>query len=111
MPPSDFRPARRLTRPRGCDPRPERISHVTRIPLPACHAHYPGGPDRVHASVPFPAPYRLPRKRAGSASTTHFSRPSRASLALRPAGSLVRPRRPLSPGFDPAGYPTKPPVS
>ncbi len=34
-----------------------------------------------------------------------------ASLVLRPAGSLSRPRRPLSRGFSPAGYPTKPLVS
>src|ERR1700730_4188382 len=33
------------------------------------------------------------------------------SLALRPVGLLNRPRRPLSRGFDPAGYPTKPLVS
>ena len=33
------------------------------------------------------------------------------SLALRPAGSLNRPRRPLSRGFGPAGYPAKPLVS
>ncbi len=30
---------------------------------------------------------------------------------LPPTGSLNRPRRPLSQGFGPAGYPTKPPVS
>ena len=30
---------------------------------------------------------------------------------VRPARSLNRPRRPLSQGFGPAGYPTRPPVS
>ena len=30
---------------------------------------------------------------------------------VRPARSLNRPRRPLSQGFSPAGYPTRPPVS
>ena len=33
------------------------------------------------------------------------------SLALRPIGLLNRPRRPLSRGFGPSGYPTKPLVS
>ena len=36
-------------------------------------------------------------------------RPAQASL-VRPARSLNRPRRHLLQGFDPAGYPTKPPV-
>src|SRR5262245_44322659 len=44
----------------------------------------------------------------GSASALSLSRPAQASLALRPAGSLSRPRRPLSRGSDPASYPTKP---
>jgi len=39
------------------------------------------------------------------------SRPAQASHALRPAGSLSRPGRPLSRGFDGAGYPTTPLVS
>ena len=53
----------------------------------------------------------LPRFPAGSASTTSLSRPAQASLALRPVGSLSRPRRPLSRGFDPPGCPDKPLVS
>jgi hypothetical protein len=44
----------------------------------------------------------------GSASALSLSRPAQASHALRPAGSLSRPRRPLSRGSDPAGYPTEP---
>ena len=48
----------------------------------------------------------LPRNAGGSASITSLSRPARASLTLRPAGLLNRPRRPLSRGFDPAGCPT-----
>ena len=47
----------------------------------------------------------------GSASATSLSRPAQASLELRPVGSLNRPRRPLSQGFDPSGYPDKPPAS
>jgi hypothetical protein len=42
---------------------------------------------------------------------TSLSRPTQALLALRPAGLLNRPRRPLSRGFDPAGCPTEPLVS
>jgi hypothetical protein len=54
---------------------------------------------------------RLPQMAGGSASALSLSRPAQASLALRPAGSLSRPRRPLSRGSDPASYPTKPLVS
>ena len=53
----------------------------------------------------------LPRYSGGSASATSLSRPAQTSLTLRPAGLLNRPRRPLSRGFDPAGYPDKPLVS
>src|SRR3954447_3479825 len=50
----------------------------------------------------------FPVTQAGSASTTSLSRPAQASLTLRPAGSLNRPRRPLSRGFGPPGCPDKP---
>ena len=40
-----------------------------------------------------------------------MSKAAQASLALRPAGLLDRPRRPWSRGFDPLGYPSKPLVS
>ena len=43
----------------------------------------------------FPADTSLPRDIGGSASTSHVSRPARRSLALRPAWSLGRPRRPF----------------
>jgi hypothetical protein len=39
------------------------------------------------------------------------SRPAQASLTLRPAGLLSRPKRPLSRGSSPAGYPAGPLVS
>jgi hypothetical protein len=42
---------------------------------------------------------------------TSLSRPAQASLALRPAGLLNRPRRPLSRGSDTSGYPSMPLVS
>ena len=47
----------------------------------------------------------------GSASATALSRPAQALLTLRPAGSLDRPRRPLSRGFDAAQYAAPPLVS
>ena len=43
----------------------------------------------------------------------HFclTTPCSGFTRVRPARSLNRPRRPLSQGFGPAGYPTRPPVS
>jgi len=58
----------------------------------------------------FPKPCCLPRSPAGSASMTSLSRPAQALHTLRPVDSLNRQRRPLSQGFGPAGYPTKPPA-
>ena len=83
---------------------------------------YPRHPSGVPCPLPrwtaagasvgcFPATCSLPRNSGGSASTTSLSRPAQASLALRPVGSLNRPRRPLSRGFDPPGRPDRPLVS
>ena len=58
-----------------------------------------------------PRSHGLHRISAGSASALWISRPAQASLALRPAGSLDRQKRPLSRGFGPSGYPSKPLVS
>ena len=58
-----------------------------------------------------PRPRGLPRYSGGSTSIPSLSRPARTLLTLRPAGSLNRPRRPLSRGFGPANYSTKPLVS
>ena len=84
---------------------------ITRTTIPTCRAHYPGGSERVHASVASPSHAAFPEQTGGSASTTSLSRPAQTSLALRPAGSLSRPRRPLSRGFETASYPTAPLVS
>src|ERR1700726_469936 len=54
---------------------------------------------------------RLPQMAGGSASALSLSRPAQALLALRPARSLSRPRRPLSRGSSPSGYPAEPLVS
>ncbi len=82
-------------------------------------------PSSLPSDVPFPIPRRI--------ETVHLSMTSRLVLPspspwrvgiristfeacsgftiLRPAGSLSRPRRPLSRGSDPASYPAKPLVS
>src|SRR5882672_145745 len=85
--------------------------------LPRCPDHLPDVPcplprriERVHVSI-LPRPRGLPRFAGGSASATSLSRPAQASLALRPAGLLNRPRRPLSRGFGSASYLIKPLVS
>jgi hypothetical protein len=54
---------------------------------------------------------RLPQMAGGSASALSLSRPAQASHALRPAGSLSRPRRPLSRGSNSCSYPHEPLVS
>ncbi len=83
---------------------------ITRITFPTCRAHYPGGSSGCSCRL-LPRSCSLPQMAGGSASALSLSRPAQASLKLRPAGSLSRPRRPLSRGFSPAGYPTKPLVS
>ena len=68
--------------------------------------------DRTGAGVDlFPVRAAFPVKRAGRHPRIHFRGLLRLSLALRPAGLLDRPRRPLSRGFDPASCPTEPLVS
>ena len=84
---------------------------ITRTTFPTCRAQYPGGSETGAYVGCFPIPRGLPRFPGGSASTISLSRPAQTSLALRPAGSLNRPRRPLSRGFETAGYPTAPLVS
>ena len=93
-------------------PRPptERVSPVTRVSFPACCAQYPGGSNGcAHRFLPHPC--GLPRFVGESASAFQLSRPAQASLTLRPVGSLNRPRRPSSRGFDPASCPAKTLVS
>src|ERR1022692_3718381 len=75
---------------------------------PSLHAVLSTPADRTGACRFLPCPRGLPRLTGGSASTTSLSRPAQASLALRPTGSLARPRRTFSRGFDPASCPTAP---
>ena len=83
---------------------------ITRTTFPTCRAHYPGRSSRCAYRL-LPRSYSLPQMAEGSASALSLSRPARASLTLRPIGSLSRPRRPLSRGSSPAGYPAEPLVS
>ena len=83
---------------------------ITRITLPTCRAHYPGGSNRCMRRL-LPRSLGLPRNSGGSASASSLSRPAQTSLTLRPAGSLNRPRRPLSRGFGPFSCPNEPLVS
>ena len=100
-----------LRLPTGCASPRRWNSRSTPMGLPRCPHHL--------SDVPCPLPRRtgqgllsafFPIRTAfpglgGSASATSLSRPAQASLALRPTGSLDRPRRPLSRGFSPASYP------
>jgi hypothetical protein len=85
-------------------PSPKRVSPVACITFPPCRAHYPGGPDGCTRRL-LPHLCGLPRIAGGSASASSLSRPAQASLTLRPAGLLDRPRRPLSRGFSVTSYP------
>ena len=83
---------------------------ITRTIFPTCRAHYPGGSSGCACRL-LPRSCSLPLLLGGSASALSLSRPAQASLTLRPARSLSRPRRPLSRGSGPAGYPAEPLVS
>jgi len=83
---------------------------ITRTTVPTCRAQYPGGSSGCACRL-LPRSRSLPKWVGWSASALSLPRPAQASLTLRPAGSLSRPRRPLSRGFGPAGYPTEPLVS
>ena len=79
---------------------------ITQTTFPTCRAHYPGGSNGCACRL-LPRSRSLPQMAGGSASALSLSRPAQASLALRPAGSLSRLKRPLSRGSSPAGYPAK----
>src|SRR3989454_4597751 len=89
---------------------PDGSPPITRTTFPTCRAHYPGGSSGCACRL-LPRSRGLPQMAGGSASALSLSRPAQASLALRPAGSLSRPRRPLSRGSSPCGCPHEPLVS
>ena len=88
------------------DPPPDGPPPITRITFPTCRAHYPGGPEQVLCWF-LPRPRGLPRylRRVGIHDFTFeacssFTRVTACRL-------LNRPTRPLSRGFNPAGYPAE----
>ncbi len=94
--------------------RPPTVKGLPRLPGPPFQRAVPITPvDRngctrrllPHSARPSPTD-----RRVGIHNFTDL-RPAQTSLALRPAGSLSRPRRPLSRGFETASYPTAPLVS
>src|SRR5215472_17992269 len=95
----------------GGNPRVIGSPPITRVALSTCRAHYPGGSQRVHMPASFPVAYSLPRYAGGSASASLLSRPAQASLPLRPADSLGRPKATFVTGLQPANYSDKLPVS
>src|SRR5258708_6224441 len=64
---------------------------------PFLHAVLITPADRTGACRFLPCPRGLPRLTGGSASTTSLSRPPQASLALRPARLLARPKADFCP--------------
>ena len=69
---------------------------MTRITLPTCRAPVPPADRDGCLCRLLPRSHGLPRFPGGSASASSLSRPPQASRALRPAGLLNRPRRPLA---------------
>src|ERR1700731_3705282 len=57
---------------------PDGSPPITRVTLPSCRAHYPGGPDRCLCRL-LPCPRGLPRPMVGSASTLFLSRSHEAA--------------------------------
>ena len=107
---SDSRPTRRLCDVGAASPVETGLPRLRASPFQRAVPTIPADRDGCLCRL-LPRSRGLPRFPGGSASATSLSRPAQASLALRPAGLLSRPRRPLSRGFDWASCPAKPLVS
>src|SRR6202790_2686758 len=78
--------------------RPPPAPSLPQLPRsPFLHAVLITPADRTGACRFLPCPRGLPRLTGGSASTTSLSRPPQASLALRPARLLARPKADFCP--------------
>ena len=78
--------------------RPPPAPGLPKLPRPLfLHAVLSTPVDRTGACRFLPYSCSLPRLTGGSASTTSLSRPAQASLALRPAGLLARPKADFCP--------------
>jgi hypothetical protein len=82
---------------------PDYPQHLDQRAVPTTPADRDGCMCRLLPHLTRPSPFLR-----GSASASSLSRPAQASLALRPTGSLNRPRRPLSQGSGPPGCPNRP---
>ena len=80
-------------------------SRVANHRLHTCRAHYPGEQVDLHLSVPSVDLGGLRLLRGDSALAFNLSGPAQASLALRPAHLLARPKRALSPELRRLGHP------
>ena len=107
-------PARPAVLATALEVRPPTETGLPRLPGPPSQRAVPITPvDRngcMRRLLPHPTRPSPTDRRVGIHDFTDL-RPAQASRALRPAGSLDRPRRPLSRGFETASYPTAPPVS
>src|SRR5262249_59046810 len=79
---------------------------ITRIIFPTCRAHYPGGSSGCSCRL-LPRSHGLPQMAGGSASALSLSRPAQASHALRPAGSLSRPKATFVTRLQPVQLPAR----
>ena len=104
---SDARQHRRPSR-RWGRPVPNGPPQMTRITLPACRAHYPGGSRRVLVSVASPSRAAFPESQAGRHPRRHFRGLLRLHSRYGPLDRSTAQRRPLSQGFGAAGYPAEP---
>src|ERR1700688_4750263 len=77
---------------------------ITRTTFPTCRAHYPGGSSGCACRL-LPRSYSLPQMAGGSASALSLSRPAQASLTLRPAAFLTRPKGAFVAGLHPCVFP------
>jgi hypothetical protein len=91
---------------RGGEPRPIGPPPITRIALPACCSHYPGGPERVRLPVPSPFHTAFPVTQSGRRPHRYFRGLLRL-YTLRPTGLLSRPPATFVTGLQPARSPAQ----
>ena len=104
---SDSRQSRRLSA--MLRPLPSLTTGLPRLLASSFRRAAPTTPaDRAGAHVDyFPASHGLPQMAGGSASALSLSRPAQASHALRPAGSLSRPKATFVTRLQPAQLPAR----
>ena len=91
---------------RSGEPRPIGPPPITRVALPACCAHYPGGSEWVHLPVPSPFRAAFPVTQSGRHPHRYFRGLLRL-YTLRPTGSLSRPQATFVTRLRPAQSPER----